>query len=134
VNVAMRNAKSKYFHDKIFDCSIMNDPKKTWKIINSLMGKNDKSNNVNELLVNGRSISDSTTITNEFNDYFINIGAKLAAEYDNSCSNYSCSNDNQPINYNQLINFNGNQSSDTSLKCSPILVDNVISTKSLKNM
>jgi hypothetical protein len=64
VNVAMRNAKSKYFHDKIFDCSIMNDPKKTWKIINSLMGKNDKSNNVNELLVNGRSISDSTTITN----------------------------------------------------------------------
>ena len=91
------------------------------------MGKNDKSNNVNELLVNDRSISDSTTITNEFNDYFINIGAKLAAEYDDSCSNYSCSNDNQPINYN------GNQSSDTSLKFSPILVNNVISTlKALK--
>jgi hypothetical protein len=57
----------------------------------------------------------------------------VAAEYDDSCSNYSCSNDNQPINYNQPINCNGNQSSDTSLKFSPILVDNVISTlKALK--
>ena len=73
------------------------------------------------------------SLINEFNDYFINIGAKLAAEYDDSCSNYSCSNDNQPINYNQPINCNGNQSSDTSLKFSPILVNNVISTlKALK--
>ena len=27
VNVEMRNAKSKYFHDKITDCSVMNDLK-----------------------------------------------------------------------------------------------------------
>ena len=41
-----------------------------------------------------------------FNDYFISIGSRLAAEYvDESCSNV----DNQPINYNI------NQSSDTSL-------------------
>ena len=39
VNVEMRNAKSKYFHDKITDCSVMNDPKKTWKLINSLLGR-----------------------------------------------------------------------------------------------
>ena len=84
-------------------------------------------------MVNGKSISDSTTTTNEFNDYFINIGAKLAAEYDDSCSNYSCSNDNKPINYNQPINYNGINYQIDSLKFSPILVDNVISTlKALK--
>jgi hypothetical protein len=27
VNVEMQNAKSKYFHDKITDCSVMNDLK-----------------------------------------------------------------------------------------------------------
>ena len=29
VNIEIRNAKSNYFHDKITDCSVMNDPKKT---------------------------------------------------------------------------------------------------------
>ena len=48
VNIEIRNVKSKYFHDKITDCSVMNDPKKTWKLINSLLRKNAKSNNVNE--------------------------------------------------------------------------------------
>ena len=119
VNVEMRNAKSKYFHDKITDCSVMNDPKKTWKLINSLLGKNNKSNNVNELLVDGTSVSDPKSIADAFNDYFIGIGSRLAAEYvDESCSNV----DNQPINYNI------NQSSDTFLKLSPISVDSVAST------
>ena len=119
VNVEMRNAKSKYFHDKITDCSVMNDPQKTWKLINSLLGKNNKSNNLNELLVDSTSVSDPKSIVDAFNDYFISIGSSLAAEYvDESCSNV----DNQPINYNI------NQSSDTFLKLSPISVDSVAST------
>jgi hypothetical protein len=85
----------------------MNDPKKTWKLINSLLGKNNKSNNVNELLVDGTSVSEPKSITDAFNDYFISIGSRLAAEYvDESCSNV----DNEPINYNI------NQSSDTFFK------------------
>ena len=119
VNVEMRNAKSKYFHDKITDCSVMNDPKKTWKLINSLLGNNNKSNNVNELLVDNTSVSVPKSIADAFNDYFISIGSRLAAEYvDESCSNV----DNQPINYNI------NQSSDTFFKLSPISVDSVVST------
>ena len=35
----------------IKDCSVINDPKKTWKLINSLLGRNAKSNNVNELMI-----------------------------------------------------------------------------------
>ena len=84
VNVEMRNAKSKYFHDKITDCSVMNDPKKTWKLINSLLGKNNKSNNVNELLVDGTSVSDPKSIADAFNDYFIGIGSRDKRQ----CENY----------------------------------------------
>ena len=38
VNVEIRNAKSKYFHDKITDCSVMNDPKICRRIINISAG------------------------------------------------------------------------------------------------
>ncbi|CAB3986869.1 Hypothetical predicted protein [Paramuricea clavata] len=63
VNAEMRNVKSKYFHDKNTDCSVMNDPKKTWKLINSLLGKNNKSNNVNELLVDSTYFSKVSPIS-----------------------------------------------------------------------
>ncbi len=87
--------------------------------MSELLGKNNKSNNVNELLVDGTSVSDPKSIADAFNEYFIGIGSRLAAEYvDESCSNV----DNQPINYNI------NQSSDTFFKLSPISVDSVAST------
>ena len=104
VNIEIRNAKSKYFHDKITDCSVMNDPKMTWTLINSLLGKNTKSVNVNELLIDGISVSDRKSIAEELNDYFISIGSKLAAEYENEPSTNV---DYPPANYNI------NQSSDT---------------------
>ena len=61
----------------------MNDPKKTWKLINSLLGKNSKSTNINEFLIDGMSISDRKSIGEELNDYFIAMGSKLAADYEN---------------------------------------------------
>ena len=74
---------------------------------------------MNELLVDRTSVSDPKSIADAFNDYFISIGWRQAAEYvDESCSNV----DNQPINYNI------NQSSDTFFKLSPISVDSVAST------
>ena len=119
VNIEIRNAKSKYFHDKITDCSVMNDPKRTWKLINLLLGKNAKFNNVNELLIDGISVSDPTFIAEELNDYFISIGLKLALEYENEAS----------TNVDDLsVNYTFNQSSDTFLKSSAIHVDGVAST------
>ena len=117
VNIEIQNAKSKYFHDKITNCSVMNDPKKTWKLTNSLLGKNANCNNVNELLIDGISISDPTFIAEELNDCFISIGSKLASEYENEASTNV---DDLSANYtfNQLY-F---QSSDTFLKFSPIHV------------
>ena len=48
VNIQMRNAKSKFFHDKINDCSRSNDPKEAWTLIN----------NLSELSVNDNLVSD----------------------------------------------------------------------------
>ena len=45
VNIEMRNAKSKIFHDNINDCSRSNDPKKAWTLIDTLLGKNKTPNN-----------------------------------------------------------------------------------------
>ena len=92
VNMEMHNAKSNFFHDKIDDCSKSVDPKKTWTFINSSLGKINKSNNVSKLFVNENVVSDSKLIAEVFNDYFVDIGPKLAAEYDDEPSN-----NNQPI-------------------------------------
>ncbi|XP_068690306.1 uncharacterized protein [Montipora foliosa] len=49
VNIQTSNAKSIFFHDKINDYSRSNDPKEAWTLINTLLGKNNKPNNLSEL-------------------------------------------------------------------------------------
>ena len=73
VNIQMRNAKSKFFHDKINDCSRSNDPKEAWTLINTLLGKNNKPNNLSELSVNDNLVSDPKSMAEALNDYFFNI-------------------------------------------------------------
>ena len=58
VNIQMRNAKSKFLRDKINDCSRSNDPKKALTLINTLLGKNNKPNNLSELSVSDNLVSD----------------------------------------------------------------------------
>ena len=83
VNIEMHNGKSQFFEDKIGESSGSNDPRKPWTPINSQLGRNNKLNDVSSLLVNENEILDSKSIAQVFNDYFINIGPKLAAEYGN---------------------------------------------------
>ena len=95
VNIQMRNAKSKFFHDKINDCSRSNNPKKAWTLINTLLGKNNKPNNLSELSVNNNLVSDPKSMAEGLNDYFVNIGPTLAAEYEEeSCNIAQTTNDN----------------------------------------
>jgi len=86
--------------------------------INSLLGRNNKLNNVSALSVNENEISDSKSIAEAFNDYFINTGPKLAEEFgDEQCSNNE-----------RLVIDDANQSPHMQFKFSPILVNSVIST------
>ncbi len=86
VTTEMRKSKSNYFQQKIKDCEKI-DPKATWKLINSLVGKSHKSNHVTEIEYEGKNTVDGSEISEAFNDYFINIGQKLAAESTSSSSN-----------------------------------------------
>ena len=117
VNIQMRNAKSIFFRDKINDCSRSNDPKKAWTLINTLLGKNNKPNNLSELLVNDNLVSDPKSMADSLNDYFVNIGLTLAAEYEEESCNVA-----------QTISDNINSFQCAQFKFSPIPVDNVVST------
>ena len=86
VNSMMLKAKSDYFRLKI-DPSKPTDPKAGWKLINSLTGKGNKSSPVNDILVNGKIVSDNKDISELFNDFFVNIGPTLAAESTKRSSN-----------------------------------------------
>ena len=86
VNIEMRKAKSNYYRKKIEDCK-KTDPKTTWKLINSLTGKVNKPAHVNEIRVGDKIISDDKGISEAFNDFFINIGPKLAAQSTKQSSN-----------------------------------------------
>ena len=77
VNINIQKTKSEYFVNKIRDCSNTKDPKKSWSLVNSLLGKNFKSTYINELKIYDNIITDSTLIAESFNNYFINIGALL---------------------------------------------------------
>ncbi len=87
----MRKAKSKYFCDKIQASSQMGDSKSGWAWINSLLGRKHKNANINELKVNDDIISDDKSITETLNEYFINIGMKMAAE--SACQSTDALND-----------------------------------------
>ena len=113
----MRNAKSKFFHDKINDCSRSNDPKEAWTLINTLLGKSNKPNNFSELSVNDNLVSDPKSMAEALNDYFVNIGPTLAAEYEEESCNIA-----------QTTNNNINSLLCAQFKFSPIPVDNVAST------
>jgi len=111
VNIKMRYGKSKFFNDNINDCSRSN-----WTLINTLLGKNNKPNNLSELSVNDNLVSDPKSMAEGLIDYFVNIGLTLAAEYEEeSCNIAQTTNDN--INPFLIAQF----------KFSPIPVDNVAS-------
>src|SRR6266516_2360945 len=59
-----------------------NDTKQIWKIINSLLNKNatNPMRRIFNIEVNGALISDKTTIVNSFNQYFAEVGSKLASK------------------------------------------------------
>ena len=80
VNIEMRKSKLRYYRQKIGECD-KTDPKTTWKLMNSLTGRASKSSGrVNEIEIGDTIIYDDENISESFNDFFINIGPKLASE------------------------------------------------------
>ena len=80
----MRQAEVSFYRDTIADQK--NDPKGAWKTMNNLLGKTPNNTVVNELKLNEVNLTSPEEIAEGFNDYFSNIGPKLAQ----SIGNFNC--------------------------------------------
>ena len=86
VNRELRNAKKDYYSSKITGQKF--DPKRAWKSINNLLGRQNKPTVVNELNLDQNNLTSPKDIAEGFNDYFSNIGPDLASKIDSSNYNF----------------------------------------------
>jgi hypothetical protein len=75
--IILRNAKKDYYSSKIAGQKF--DPKRAWKSINNLLGRQNKPTVVNELNLDQNNLTSPKNIAEGFNDYFSNIGPNLAS-------------------------------------------------------
>ena len=77
--VDLRNAKKNYYSSKI--ANQKHNPKKAWKSINELQGKQKKQSKVNEIKPGENILNNpQKDIAEGFNNYFSNIGQNLASQ------------------------------------------------------
>ena len=73
LNSQLRHAKKEYYYLKFQ--SLKGSSKKTWSLINNILcRKNKKKIPSNSFIIGDQEIGDPKTISNEFNNYFVNIG------------------------------------------------------------
>ena len=75
LNTLIKKTKSDYYTNELTNAK---NSKESWKVINELSNKKSKTTNVNELLVNGNTITGDKNIAEAFNQYFSTIGPQLA--------------------------------------------------------
>ena len=121
VNIEIRKSKSRYYCKKIGECN-KNDAKNTWKLINSLTGHSSVSKHINEIEVDDKTIRDDKNISEAFNEFFANIGPKLASEVTNMTIN------------NVETYLENNESIIPSFRFIPIPVENVLKTLRQSNI
>ena len=92
VNIELRRSKANFFKSELEDCAKSKNIKKSWSLINSLTGRNKKSSSITEISVNDSNIVDPKLIAEHFNDYFVNIGPKLASEVSDASSDQEAQN------------------------------------------
>ena len=99
-NKVVKAAKKLYFNSNIDNNS---NPKTAWKFLNEAIGKNKSSSCVlNNLSVNGNTISNSIDMANCFNDFFASIPDKITAGIHPSNVNFKHF---MPEPSNQQFNF-----------------------------
>lgn len=96
----IRFAEKQYYNNLLSQHS--SDIKKTWSILNQVMGRNNLAESVQRTFidVNNQSISDKSEVAKEFNKFFVNVGPRLA----NSIPSVS--------NNDSIYDYMGNKSQD----------------------
>jgi len=54
------------------------NPKKTWQVLNEILGKDSKSDTVSQINVNGVVSNDNLVIANHLNKFFTNVGEEIS--------------------------------------------------------
>jgi len=87
LNVLTRKAKRKYYFSK-FERN-KNNMKQTWNTINDIIGRGKKQSSQSKFTDEyGNVLTDPTDIANGFNDFFVNVGPKLASNIHNDGKKY----------------------------------------------
>ena len=75
-NIEIKAAKELFYDNK--STEINGHPRKTWQIIHDLTSRKAANLSIRGINLNGTSISESSDLSNAFNDHFSSIGPKLA--------------------------------------------------------
>ena len=78
----IRNSKRNYYADKLNE--LKHNAKQTWKVLNNILGRNNKPSISPHFKIGSSYVSDPTIIADHFNSYFVNIGPKLANDIPSS--------------------------------------------------
>ncbi len=77
-NRLKNKTKQEYYHSKLN--VYKNDIRKLWQVYNELVRKcSDKSAIPEVFKIDGNEITDKAVISNEFNEYYLNVGKKIAS-------------------------------------------------------
>ena len=76
LNKAKRALKKQYYTDKFTECK--SDIKRTWQLINEVLGNNSNKNISDHFMINNECISNPKHIANQFNNFFVSVGSNQA--------------------------------------------------------
>ena len=76
-----------YYYNKFK--SLAGDLRNTWKLLNNLTGKVQRENIVNSFIVDGVIITNNAEIVEKLNDYFVEVGSRLAASVPPAMTHFS---------------------------------------------
>ena len=81
-----RQAKREYYTTKFQNPKT--NPKHAWQTINDILGRNNNQSIIHEIKYSGKSVTSNEELKEIFNEYFTNIGPKLAQtiEHDSACN------------------------------------------------
>ena len=74
LNNLLKSRKKQYYKNLLFE--YRNNCKKTWSVLNELLGRKKRDNLCN-LEINGEISDDKELISNKFNDYFANVTTEI---------------------------------------------------------
>ena len=83
----INNAKRKFYLHEFDNCKSNNNDK--WKFINNLLNKKTENPTTPSLEENGKILSDPLEICEVFNEYFVHVGTKLAAQLPESNQSFN---------------------------------------------